>query len=136
MAVEVFDIAMSKEISNAVDTSLKKWKASLLELRELKENGITGTDHPFYVATKAASDLHESTFHSCLARANARAEQEKRSLAATTTANDESKTDEDTDSVDNIEEEVPHDDNASVSEDDLTDVRVETINVPPTWYKR
>ena len=37
MAVEVFDIAMSKEITDAVDTSLKKWKALLLELRELRK---------------------------------------------------------------------------------------------------
>ena len=43
--------------------------------------------------------------------------------------------DDNTDGVDNIEE-VPHDNNVSVSEDDLTDVRVETINLPPTWYKR
>ena len=34
MAVEVFDIAMEKEITDAVDTSLKKWKASLSELWE------------------------------------------------------------------------------------------------------
>ena len=73
MAVEVFNIAMEKEITDAVDTSLNKWKASLSELRELKEDGSTRTDDPFFIATKAAADLHESTFHSCLARENARA---------------------------------------------------------------
>ena len=73
MAIAVFDIAMEKEITDAFDTSLKKWKASLSELRELKEDGSTRTNDPFFIATKAAADLHESTFHSCLARANARA---------------------------------------------------------------
>jgi hypothetical protein len=75
---------MSKEITNAVDTSLKKWKASLLEFLELKEDGITRTDHPFFIATKAAADLQESTFHSCLARANARAAQQEERGAANT----------------------------------------------------
>jgi hypothetical protein len=74
MAVEIVDIAMAKEITDAVDTTLKKWKASLLEVWELAEDGITGTDHPFYFTTKAAADLHESTCHSCLASANARAQ--------------------------------------------------------------
>ena len=84
MAVEVFDIAMSKEITDAVDTSLKKWNASLLELWELKEDCITRTDHLFFIATKAAADLHESTFHWCLARANERAAQpEERGLENT-----------------------------------------------------
>lgn len=131
MAVEVFDIAMAKEITDAVDTSLKKWKASLLELRELKEDGNTRTDHPFFIATKAAV---ESIFHSCLARANARAAQQEECGAAKT-RNEESKT-EDAEDVEDIEEgPAAHDDDVSVSEDDLTDVRLETVNLSPARYK-
>jgi hypothetical protein len=109
MAVEVVDIAMSKEITDAVDMSLKKWKASLLELQMLKEDGITRTNDSFFIATKAAADLHESTFHSCLARANARAEQQE-DCGATNTRNEGSKA-EDADDIEDIEEVPAHDDN-------------------------
>jgi hypothetical protein len=69
MAKEVFDLRIATSNSDAVDTSLKKWKASLKELRELKEDDGIGVYHPIYIATKAAADLHEATFNSCLARA-------------------------------------------------------------------
>ena len=116
MAVEVFNIAMEKVITNAVDTSLKKWKASLSELRALKEDGSTGTDHPFFIATKAAADLQESKFHSCLARANARTTNQEEHGAAKT-RNEEAIV-EGVDGVDNIEEVRAHDDDVSVSDDD------------------
>jgi len=124
MAVEIFDIAMAKEITDAVDTSLKKWKASLLEVRELTEDGITGTDHPLYIATKAAADLHESTFHSCLARANARAQQGQEERFAVTTRNEESKAEDADDVEDSIEDIVddPYDDDLSVNKDNFNDV--------------
>ena len=64
MAFEVFNIEIENKITNAVDTSLKKRKASLSQLRELNEDSSTRTDHPFLVATKAAAALHKSTFHS------------------------------------------------------------------------
>ena len=119
MAVEVFDIAMEKEITDAVDTSLKKWKASLSELRELKEDGSTRTDDPFFIATKAAADLHESTFHSCLARANARAAKQEERRGAAKTRNKEEIVLVDADGgVEDIEEVQAHDDDVSVSDDD------------------
>ena len=70
MAIEVFDVQIATSISDAVDTSLKKWKESLKELRELKEEDGIGIHHPIYIATKAAANLHEVTFNSCLAKAN------------------------------------------------------------------
>jgi hypothetical protein len=85
------------EITETVDTSLKKRKASLLDLWELKEDGITRTDHTFFIATKATADLHESTFHLCLARANASAVQQEE-LCTANTRNEESKA-EDADDI-------------------------------------
>jgi phage baseplate assembly protein W len=124
MEVEIFNIAMAKEITDAVDTSLKKWKASLLEVRELTEDGITGTDHPLFIATKAAADLHESTFHSCLARTNARAQKGQEERFAGTTKNEESKA-EDADDIEHSIEDIvddPYDDNLSVNKDNFNNV--------------
>jgi hypothetical protein len=73
----------------------------------VKEDDITRTDHPFFIATKAAADLHESTFHSCLARANARAAQQEERGAANM-RNEESKA-EDADDIKDIEEVPVHD---------------------------
>ena len=104
MAVEVFDIAMEKEITDAVDTILKKWKASLSELQELKDDINTRTDDPFFIATKAAAYLHESTFHSCLARANARAAKQEERGRAAKTRNEEEIVLVDADGVEDIKE--------------------------------
>jgi len=68
IAVRVDDVAMAKEVSDAVDFSLQKWKATLKDLQEMEADGIP-TDHPIFTATKATADLHESAFNAYLARA-------------------------------------------------------------------
>ncbi len=73
----------------------------------------------------------------CLARANARAaQQEERGVA--NTRNKESKAEDEND-IEDIEEVPAHDNNVSASEDDLTDVGVETNSLPhreaTTYYE-
>ena len=68
IAVRADEVAMAREVSDAVDVSLQKWKASLKDLQSMMADGIP-TDHPIYIATKATADLHESAFNSSLARA-------------------------------------------------------------------
>ena len=45
IAVCLDDQAMAREVSDAVDLSLQKWKAALKELHEMEAHGIR-TDHP------------------------------------------------------------------------------------------
>jgi hypothetical protein len=56
----------------------------------MKADGIP-TDHAIFIATKATADLHESAFHTCLARANKVQQEEQlasRVLIMTTEDND------------------------------------------------
>jgi hypothetical protein len=68
IAVRVDDVAMAREVSDSVDLSLQKWKATLKDLQEMEADGIP-TNHPIFTATKATADLHESAFNAYLARA-------------------------------------------------------------------
>jgi DNA-binding TFAR19-related protein (PDSD5 family) len=61
------DIAVGKEISDAVDVHLKKWKESLKELENVEQD--FGIDHALYKATKATSDMHQCNFNQALQRA-------------------------------------------------------------------
>ena len=70
IAVRLDDQAMAREVSDAVDLSLQKWKATLKELQEMEAQGIP-TGHPIVTATKATADLHETAFNTYLARAKA-----------------------------------------------------------------
>jgi hypothetical protein len=70
IAVRLDEKAMAREVSDAVDLSLQKWKATLKELQEMEAQGIP-TGHPIVTATKATADLHETAFNTYLARAKA-----------------------------------------------------------------
>jgi hypothetical protein len=70
MAVEAFDVAMVASMSDAVDTSLKKWRVALQELSNLEADTEFGVNHPIYIATEATAKLYEATFHTLLAQAN------------------------------------------------------------------
>jgi hypothetical protein len=75
IAVCADDVAMASEVSFAVDLSLQKWKAALKDLQDMKADGISA-NHSIFIATKATSDLPESTFNTCLARATKRQQEE------------------------------------------------------------
>ncbi|KAI2510247.1 hypothetical protein MHU86_4125 [Fragilaria crotonensis] len=75
IAVRADDVAMAREVSDAVDLSLQKWKAALKDLQDMKAGGIPA-NHPIFIATKATADLHESAFNTCLAKATKRQEEE------------------------------------------------------------
>jgi hypothetical protein len=60
--------AMARDASDAVDLNLKKWKATLQDLKELKEAGFDEF-HPIFLATKAAAEFHEFSFKTSLTRA-------------------------------------------------------------------
>ena len=70
IAVCLDDQAMAREVLDAVDLSLQKWKAALKKLHGMEAHGIR-TDHPIFTATRATADLHESAFNAYLARAKA-----------------------------------------------------------------
>ena len=75
IAVRADDVAMAREVSDAVDLSLLKWKAALKDLQDMKADGIP-VNHAVFIATKATADLHESAFNTCLARATKRQQEE------------------------------------------------------------
>jgi hypothetical protein len=60
--------AMARDASDAVDLNLKKWKATLQDLKEMKEAGFDEI-HPIFLATKAAAEFHEFSFKTSLTRA-------------------------------------------------------------------
>jgi hypothetical protein len=70
MAVEAFDVTMVASMSDAVDTSLKKWRVALQELSSLASGTEFGVNHPIYIATEATVKLYEANFHTLLAQAN------------------------------------------------------------------
>ncbi|KAI2508592.1 SAD/SRA domain [Fragilaria crotonensis] len=70
MAVEAFDVTMVASMSDAVDTSLKKWRVALKELSDLAADKEFGVNHPIYIATEATVKLYEATFHTLVAQAN------------------------------------------------------------------
>ena len=76
IAVRADDVAMAREVSDAVDLSLQKWKAALKDLQDMKAGGIPA-NHPIFIATKATADLHESAFNTCLAKATKRQQEEE-----------------------------------------------------------
>jgi hypothetical protein len=59
---------MAREISDAVDFNLQKWKVCLRELQDMEKDGIS-VDHPLFLATKATAKLHEASFNASLATA-------------------------------------------------------------------
>ena len=69
IAVSADEVAMAREISDAVDFNLQKWKTSLKELQDMEKDGIADI-HPVFLATKAtAAKLHEASFNASLATA-------------------------------------------------------------------
>jgi len=66
IAVSADEVAMAREISDAVDFNLQKWKTSLKELQDMEKDGIS-VDHPLFLATKATAKLHEASFNASLA---------------------------------------------------------------------
>lgn len=62
-------IEVGKEMSDAVDTHLKRWKESLKELRIVEQD--FGTEHALTKATKATAEMHEMHFNKALERATA-----------------------------------------------------------------
>jgi hypothetical protein len=68
IAVRADGVALAREISDAVDFSLQKWKVCLKELQEMEKDGIS-VDHPLFLATKATAKLHETSFNASLATA-------------------------------------------------------------------
>jgi hypothetical protein len=46
MAVEAFDVKMVASMSEAVDTSLKKWRVALQQLSMLATDAEFGVSHP------------------------------------------------------------------------------------------
>lgn len=60
--------AMARDASDAVDLNLKKWKATLQDLKEMKDAGFDEI-HPIFLATKAAAEFHEFSFKTSLTRA-------------------------------------------------------------------
>ena len=60
--------AMARDALDAVDLNLKKWKATLQDLNEMKEAGFDEI-HPIFLATKAAAEFHELSFKTSLTRA-------------------------------------------------------------------
>ena len=62
-------IEVGKEMSDAVDTHLKRWKESLKELRIVEQD--FGTEHALTKATKATANMHEMHFNKALERATA-----------------------------------------------------------------
>ena len=70
MAVEAFDVTMVASMSDAVDTSLKKWRVALQELSSLATGTEFRVNHPIYIATEATVKLYEANFHTLLAQAN------------------------------------------------------------------
>ncbi len=77
IAVRADDVAMemARKVSDAVELSLQKWKAALKDLQDMKADGIPA-NHAIFSGTKATADLHESAFHTCLARAIKRQQDE------------------------------------------------------------
>jgi hypothetical protein len=73
-------IEVGKEMSNAVDTHLKRWKESLKELRIVEKD--FGTDHALTKATKATAEMHEMHFNMALERATAATSQNETTAAA------------------------------------------------------
>jgi hypothetical protein len=51
IGVEAFDVTMVASMSDAVDTSLKKWRVALQELSSLATDTEFGVNHPIYTAT-------------------------------------------------------------------------------------
>ncbi|KAI2494128.1 hypothetical protein MHU86_20399 [Fragilaria crotonensis] len=74
-AVRADDVAMAREVSDAVDLSLQKWKAALKDLQDVKAGGIPA-NHAIFIATKATADLHKSAFNTCLVKATKRQKEE------------------------------------------------------------
>jgi hypothetical protein len=75
IAVCADDVAMAREVSDAIYLSLQKWKAALKDLQDMKADGIPA-NHAIFIATKATADLHESSFNTCLVRATKRQQEE------------------------------------------------------------
>lgn len=73
-------IEVGKEMSNAVDTHLKRWKESLKELRIVEKD--FGTEHALTKATKATAEMHEMHFNKALERATATATSQNETTAA------------------------------------------------------
>ncbi len=70
MAVETFDVTMVASMSDAVNTSLKKWRVALQELSSLATGTEFRVNHPIYIATEATVKLYKANFHTLLAQAN------------------------------------------------------------------
>jgi hypothetical protein len=66
ITVRADEVAMAREISDAVDYSLQKWKVCLRDLQDMEKDGIS-VDHPLFLATKATAKLHEASFNASLA---------------------------------------------------------------------
>ncbi|KAI2492946.1 hypothetical protein MHU86_21585 [Fragilaria crotonensis] len=59
---------MAREISDAVDFNLQKWKTCLKELQDMEKDGIA-VNHPVFLASKATAKLREASFNASLATA-------------------------------------------------------------------
>jgi hypothetical protein len=70
MVVEAFDVTVIASMSDAVDTSLKKWRVALQERSSSATDTEFGVNHPIYIATEATVKLYEANFHTLLAQAN------------------------------------------------------------------
>ena len=68
ITVRADEVAMAREISDAVDYSLQKWKVCLRDLQDMEKDGIS-VDHPLFLAMKAAAKLLEASFNASLAKA-------------------------------------------------------------------
>ena len=66
IAVRADEVAMAREVSDAVDMNLQKWKDTLKHLQEMENDGIPA-NHPIFIATKATANMHESSFNASLA---------------------------------------------------------------------
>jgi hypothetical protein len=64
IAVCADDVAMAREVSDAVHLSLQKWKAVVKDLQDMKADGIPA-NHAIFIATNATADIHKSTFNTC-----------------------------------------------------------------------
>jgi hypothetical protein len=70
MAVEAFDVTMVASMSDAVHTSLKKWRVTLQELFSLATDTKFGVNHPINIATQATVKLYKANFHTLHAQVN------------------------------------------------------------------